>query len=453
MTSRTRVLAVTVVFALSGGIAGASAFAAERCVGERAGCFASLQSALDAANDGDTIRLASGTFAGGATVTKSVALVGAGQHATVLEGGGPVLTIGTLFDQSPPTVSVRDITITGGRTTSSPQSVEFFGREGVFALGGGIEIPPGENLTPGATVTITRTRVAGNRVAPVATVPSGLPCGDACPFALAAGGGIDNWGTLTVTDSIIRGNRVGTVSGLSALASDAEGGGMHSRIGSLTIIRTRIADNWATATAPNGRFADGGGMFVIDGPFTMRDSSVTGNSAQLAAAFAGGVDLLAVAGGVHLGGTVPTGKITSSLIAGNSVGMTNTVGDVLTFSGGLHVDFPVEFTIADSLIFGNHVRAATVGSSRSLAHAEAGGGQLFGQMRRTRVDGNTVTATSAGDAEAMAGGLWVLFGAVSDSELLGNQLLAASRYGSATAQGGAAVVDTAPETPSTEASP
>jgi hypothetical protein len=452
MTRRPLVLALATALASLTAIPTTSAFGAERCVGPRAGCAPTLQAALDAAADGDTIRLAAGTFAGGATVTKSVALVGAGRDATVLRGGGPVLTIGTMFDPAPPTVSIRDLTITGGRTTSSPQSVEFVGQDGVFALGGGIEIPPGADFAPGATVTVVRTAITDNRAAPSATVPSGLPCpgGEDCPFALAAGGGIDSWGTLTITDSTVSANRIGTASGLSTLASDAEGGGVSSRIGPLTILRTRIEGNQATATAPNGRFAEAGGVFAFDAPFVMRDTNVVANNASLAAALPNSVDLLANAGGIHIADTVPNAQITRSLIADNSVAMTNTVGDVVTFSGGLHIDSQVPTQVTDSRIIDNHVTAATLAPSTGLAHGDSGGLQLFGRMNHTRVSDNTVTATSAGgDAEAMAGGAWMLFGDLADSQLRDNRLAASAPHGQARVRGGGAVVDTDPGFPGT----
>jgi hypothetical protein len=450
MTRRLLVLALATALASLTGIPMTSAFGAERCVGARPGCAVTLQAALDAAADGDTIRLAAGTFAGGATVTKSVAIVGAGQRATVVRGGGPVLTIGAMFDPAPPTVSIRDLTITGGRTTSSPQSVEFVGQEGVLALGGGIEIPPGADFAPGATVTVARTTVTDNRAAPSATVASGLDACPDCPFALASGGGIDSWGTLTITDSTVSANRVGSASGLSTLASDAEGGGVSSRIGPLTILRTRIADNSATATAPNGRFAEAGGVFAFDAPFTMRDSSVIANHADLAAALPDGIDMLANAGGIHIADSVPSGEITRSLFTGNSVAMTNSVGGATAFSGALHIDSQVNVRIVGSLITANRVSAATLGSSTGLAHADSGGVQLFGAMVRTRVSDNTVTATSAGgDAEAMAGGSWVLFGDLTDSQLRDNRLTATAPNGQARVRGGGAIVDTDPDHPGT----
>jgi pectin methylesterase-like acyl-CoA thioesterase len=71
-----------------------SAFAASICVGPGPGCFSTLQAAIDAAHDGDTIHIASGTFAGGVTLTNSVRLVGAGAGSTTIRGGDSVLTIG-----------------------------------------------------------------------------------------------------------------------------------------------------------------------------------------------------------------------------------------------------------------------------------------------------------------------------------------------------------------------
>jgi len=60
-----------------------------------------------------------------------------------------------------------------------------------------------------ATVTIRDSIITRNQVAPSATVHSGLPCGSACPFALAGGGGIDNWGRMTLTNTVVSNNRAG----------------------------------------------------------------------------------------------------------------------------------------------------------------------------------------------------------------------------------------------------
>ena len=62
----------------------------------------------------------------------------------------------------------------------------------------------------------------------------------------------------------VNGNRAGTASGLSALASDAEAGRSGSA-GDLTIKGSTLADNRVSASAPNGRFADAGAILTIRG--------------------------------------------------------------------------------------------------------------------------------------------------------------------------------------------
>src|SRR5215212_1702524 len=140
----------------------------------------SIQKAIDAAHDGDVIRIEQGTFAGGVAIDKSVKVIGSGASKTIIKGGGPVLTIGEAFAPREPKVTISKVKITGGHTTSSPLSKEFVDKENVFALGGGIAIPPGkftrDHIVPGATVKLTDSVVSGNRVGPTAAVPIGPPC-------------------------------------------------------------------------------------------------------------------------------------------------------------------------------------------------------------------------------------------------------------------------------------
>ncbi len=407
------------------------------------GCpYSQLAPALAMAKDGDTIEIGPGTYSGGVTVDVSVKIVGAGAGSTIISGGGSVLTIGSFGADAEPTVSIDGVSITGGVAQSSPESVPFTGQEGVWAAGGGVEIPPNAQFTGGATVTISNSAITGNRVAPTATLPFGPPCPSGpCPFALAAGGGVDNWGTLTLDGTTISNNRVGSASGLSALASDAYSGAIQSWLGPLTISNSVITGNHAGATAPNGRFADSGGIFLEGGTLVMSNSSVSNNSATLEAGLPDGVDLLAIAGGIHLSENVSTGRINNTTISGNSASMTNTVGYATAFSGGLHVDVGVKFGLSNSILSANSISAATVPGSSGSASGDSAAGELHGTINNTRFTGNTVTVSSvAGDANAVAGAS-IFYGSISNSLVGGNHVQASSPQGAATVMGGGLLTD------------
>lgn len=406
------------------------------------GCpYTQLAPALAAAKDGDTIKIAPGTYAGGVTINVSVKLVGAGPSSTTISGGGPVLTIGMFGAASEPTVSIDGVTITGGVTRSSPESVPFTGKEGVFAAGGGVEIPPNADFSGGATVTITNSVITGNRVAPTDTVPFGPPCPSGpCPFAGAFGGGIDSWGTLTVANSAISNNRVGSASGLSTLASDADGGAIMNQLGPLTISGSVIHGNQASATGPNGRFAEGGAIMAFGSRMTLSNSSVTDNSAALAASLPNSVEQLANSGGIHITSNVSAATISNTTISDNSVTMTNTVGDATAFSGGIHVDLDVDFKLSNSVVADNSVHSATLAGSSGDAEGDSGAGELLGSITNTRFTGNTVSVSSAaGDATAFAGA-FIDFGSITNSVVGDNHVHASSPGGSVFA-GGAIVVD------------
>ena len=414
----------------------ASAKAESLCVGASPGCFPGLQAAIAAAHDGDTIHIGPGTFQGGVTIDVGVRIVGAGAGRTVINGGGPVLTIGEIFAPTEPTVSIDGVTITGGVTRSSPESIPFVGQEGVMARGGGVEIPPNADFTGGATATITNSVITGNRVAPSATLPIGPSCPSGpCAFASAIGGGVDSWGTLTLDRTTISNNRIGSASGLSALASDAEGAGIDSSLAPLTITNSTISGNLASGSAPNGRFADGGAIFVGGRSLSMSNSTVSGNSAILAADLPNSVELHAHAGGIHVTDGATGATITGSTITGNSATMTNSLGDAAADSGGLHAD--IDVVLASDVISDNHVSAQTLPGSTGNVDGESGAGEFSGTFNKIRLTGNTVYARSAAGDASTGGGASVFDGGVITNGIVSdNHLYAFSPFGSLDAGGG-----------------
>jgi hypothetical protein len=435
-TPRTnRLLLAGLLTAAAAAFGSAQASAATLTVCASGCAFTQIAPAVAAANDGDTIAIAAGTYNGGFTVNVSVKLVGAGAGQTIISGGGPVLTIGQIFAASEPTVSIDGVTITGGVTRSSPESVPFTGQEGVFAAGGGIEIPPNADFSGGATVTISNSLITGNRVAPSDTVPFGPRCpgGGNCPFAGAFGGGIDSWGTLSLANTTVSDNRVGSASGLSLLASDAEGAGIRSWLADLTISNSVVSGNQAAAAVPNGRFAGPGGIFFGGGTLTITNSFVTSNSATLAAALPSSVQLAAATGGIHIEGNAHAATINNSTISGNSAMMTNSVGDATAFSAGLQTDTGV-VTLNNDVVTDNRVSATALGNSTG----NGGVGEIGGTLNNVRLTGNTVDVSSAtGNATAEAGAIIFDGGTITNSLIRNNNIQASAPVGAVDARGGA----------------
>ncbi len=427
------------------GVAGS--VAAHLCVGGNApGCYTTLQSAFDAAHDGDRIRINPGTYAGGVTLRASVHLEGAGAASTIISGGGPVLTVGEANAASEPTVSISGVTITGGLSRGSGYcgpSCSAPSYAQATALGGGIEIPPSAGNGVGATVTITDSVIRGNRAAPTTTVASARAiCGGVpCRFAFAGGGGIDNWGALTLRRTIVSDNEV------SGAVSDAQGGGiLNERSATLSLDEVVIARNRAVAGVPYGRFAAGGGAFAAGGgAVSVRNSIVVGNSATLDTELvstpgAQVIGMDAHAGGVHIGDGVQV-SVENTAILDNSVEATDPFGEPVGFDSAMLVgDSPL--AMRNTIISGNRV------SSTSLTSVDVGpGGSALeldggGLITNTRITDNTSTAISQTGAAQVNGALAVLdfsddpkLVTVRNSVISGNTAIASSTSGSATVLG------------------
>ena len=409
------------------GVTAAPASAATLCAGGQSGCYRSLQKAVDAAHDGDTIRVGPGVYAGGVTIDKSVALRGAGATATRIRGGGPVLTLGSW--SAPTTIALSGLTIRDGVRTSTTLDGEDLP---YLALGGGVQI------LPDATVTIADSAIVDNVTAPGETItsPSGADCPDGpCPFAGGYGAGIYNDGSLALARTVVARNR-----NAGPVSSDAEGGGIYST-GPLTLLDSRVVENEAHVRPPVGRFANGGGLFASAGRVTIRRSEISRNRARLDSRWPSSVGQGNIGGGVFIDNDADA-TIDRARIEGNSLRAVNTDGDAVAFSGGVHGNGPV--SVRDSVIASNHVKATVPPGSHSLASADSGMGNLNrgGTIAGSRLVGNTVTAHGgAGPAFAAAGALWAFSDEpleMRDSVVSGNQVTATTD-GEVTAHGGGIV--------------
>ena len=161
------------------------------------------------------------------------------------------------------------------------------------------------------------------------------------------GGGILNYGTMTVTDSTLSGN-----------TADFGGGILNWYGATTTVTDSTFAGN----SAINASQGNGGGIYNADGTLTVTGSTLTGNSAYSASGGGGGI----VAG-------EGTTTVTDSTLAGNTSSYAG--GGILADGGTL--------TVADSTLSGNTA-------------VDYGGG-IFEEVNTTIVTDSTLSGNGAGD--------------------------------------------------------
>jgi nitrous oxidase accessory protein NosD len=251
---------VAAVLAVAGTLLTAGAVGAIRdkdCLVVNAGQhtrYETLQSAVDAANAGDLLRV-DGVCVGSTTIVKSLTIVG---HAkATLDGAdaGRVLTIGDYgLATTGVTVTMRDLVITHGFTQTH---------------GGGIGLVHGTNLT------LTRSTVIGNRAGwgggGISVFDDGLVILDGGTVVTAnaagTGGGIEGERSVVILNdsSSVYGN----------FATDGAGIQSGTGAGPYAIVlndRSSVHDNTASG--------DGGGISIGDAAMELNDaSSIYGNTA------------------------------------------------------------------------------------------------------------------------------------------------------------------------------
>jgi hypothetical protein len=388
------------------------------------GCaYSQLAAAVADARSGDTIRVGPGTYLGGFSVLVSVSVLGAGAGATVISGGGPVITIGSFGATTEPTVSIEGVTITNGWTRSSAQSPVLADRAGVWALGGGMEIPPGSNFRRGATVVVTNSVITGNRA-----TPSALSDGT----GYGGGGGLDNWGTLTLVNTTISDNRVG-----GGIASHALGAGLLNWQ-TATLTNTTVRGNRAVTTgsnACNGNAAGGG--ILSYSTLTITGGVVADNLASLSMSNTSEGCGQAEAGGIFVHGG--SASVIGTTVWGNAARATNDAGDANAYAGGIGVDGADSLTLRDSTVIGNAATASVTAASANAGVAAGGVGVAFPSTARitdSSISQNAVSARAvSGTALAEGGGIQTGSSVLSGSIVNDNRIDAVSVSGSAIVHG------------------
>ena len=197
-------------------------------------------------------------------------------------------------------------------------------------------------------------------------------------FQIGGGAGINNHGTLTLSDSLVTNNQL----------VNGSGGGLHN-IGTLTVLRSAITGN-STNTGVGGGISNTccpGGFSVPSVTLTVIDSTISTNGAQ---------------NGGGIANTWTT-TVINSTIDGNTANL----------GGGIYQDFGGVLTVRNSTISGNTGYGGGIGHGGASTHIESStitrnngtngpGGFYFNgnhgvTMRNTIVAGNTSTNGSIPD--------------------------------------------------------
>jgi len=175
-------------------------------------------------------------------------------------------------------------------------------RNGKATSGGGVN--------NSGTLTLTNSAVSGNW-APIPCIHLFLLC---IYRGTASGGGVYNSGALIISNSIISGNHAGSY--CHADPCSALGGGIYNR-GTLMTIRnsTLIANSASTAcsTTISCGVGVGGAFYTVGGTVTLTNSTVSGNSAYRCSGVCSGIGGAIVNGSGNL-------AMNNSTISGNSAG-------------------------------------------------------------------------------------------------------------------------------------
>jgi len=276
--------------------------------------------AVGLAGDFDTVAVAAGTYTEAVTITKPLAVDGAGAGQTIIDGGQSAATGAITAPLVTITGTAGQVTLSGLTLQHGSRGLVNAGRPGVetthlidSAITGNFANNGGGIDNTGSSVTVLRSTIANNLAATFGggIANTGGSVGDTIEVISSTisgnsaidggfGGGIANTGSaagaVRVVDSTLSGNSAGA--GGAIYNVNAAGGG--AKTGTVTIVDSTVYSNTASGSGIAGGGAiynagslaviastiysntagSGGGVYMFSGTAALTDTILAGNTAR-----------------------------------------------------------------------------------------------------------------------------------------------------------------------------
>ncbi|MFL5798919.1 MAG: choice-of-anchor Q domain-containing protein [Actinomycetota bacterium] len=355
-----------------------------------------LQTKINAAPAGATL-LIKGTCIGNFLVNKVLTLKG--NPSATLDGNdsGTTLTAPTTH-----TVHLIALTITGGAAIAGaginrqgsghkPLTLNGVTVEGNLASGPSVAEGGGIFANNGP-VTLTNSHVVDNRASVSSSSGS----------ATAVAGGMASNGPVTLVGSTVSSNRA--VASSSVGSAVAVGGGLIGGTANVKFVMmsSHVDDNRATSIAATSATSVNGGLaWSTGGDLVVQSSTVSGNLAT-ATTTAGTDAAVAVTGG--FAATFDVGTVAGLRMAGNQATATSSGGNATAVAGGFNASAGTKLTMTGARITGTRVTATGAGTATAVNGGLESSGRLI--LRSSVVSTSTVrTDSGTGAATSVSAGL------------------------------------------------
>lgn len=328
------------------------------------GCdYNTIQDAVDAANDGDVIKVAAGTYTGVSVRSGSTQVVYINKSITI-QGGYTLTDWSTAYPITQPTTldaqgsgrvvyiagnispTLAGLRITGGNAV---------GLDGTVNLGGSAHDAGGGVYAITATVTLSNNTIFSNTA--------------------ATGGGLYLYGSR----SIMSGNSIST-----NIANLYDGGGLYMENSTADLNGNIFSDNMASG-------GHGGGLYVSASSVSFGSNTLSGNLARYSG---GGVYLLGSDAAVS--GNDFTANVAGGYGGGLYVGSSSATLNANTLSantaggrgGGLYLDYSANAGLAGNTILSN--------TANGSVSADGGGGIWVQDSNNITLDANVILSNTTG---------------------------------------------------------